>query len=1026
MNETLVVDTSINIPLDLRQALESGNCVLFIGAGVGSHLHKPNGDEAPQAAALASELATHFGIDADGSTDLAKIAQVIEIRKRGRRELHGFLQERLSELIPDDDLRWLLARPWRAIFTTNYDNAIEQAHGMNTAPLQNPVIVSVTADMGPVNPMFEVPVIHLHGRLFGVEQPRIIITEDDYAHFRTRREMLFDLLKKEFASSTILYVGYSHNDTNWKLLLDEFITDSNNSPRPRSYRISPKTSVLDVEILRAKGVETFHTGLDKFVRAAQLELSDGVNSMEQLRRLQSEIPSDLQISFDNNPAPVARLLSSWAYVNQAPFAAKANLSSFLRGDQPNWALVGQGGYFERDLEEELYDHLLDHATSSSMRAQVTALLGSAGYGTSTLLHVLAAKLVKDDAGVVFMHRAGARLLEGDVVFAASLFPDKRTFFFIDNAADVSHAVLDSLSRLRDASRPALLFLGERINEWRIGKGRLNAKEFMIEPLSDPEIWRLLSYLDLNNELNKLEPLSEDLRFAAIKKIHQKELLVAMREATEGTSFDAILEDEFLNLASELAKKMYLTVCCFYQHGALLRDDLLSQLVGVPLALLHSLTSDATEGVVIFDEVDPVRGSFAARARHRTIARIVWERCGDLMDKESLILAAMDALNLNHRMDANAFEQFIRSDSFVDGIHTLDDRTAFFEKAAAKDPDSPYVRQHYARMLTRSGKPELALTQVQKGLELDPDLKVLYHTQGTVLARIAQDTLSTDLARRRMIQAEQAFRKGIAIYSKDEYSYSSLAELYLMWATKVPAQSTDYISKCESVISEGLRVVQSRENLWVVSSRVQKMLGDEPGRVADLKRAIREHPIAVYPRLCLARAQRENEHPEEAIQTLEPVLREHPDEFRLSVEYAHALDEVGGSYEAALASSTYGARDPRYVAVYLGMSFMNKQFTEASRMVSETLRREFAPYEMNTVHYRPKQKGNPKLPVHFEGIVVAVKAGYAFIEVPGYPSFFCPSAKQRNVTLYKGLRVEFTPVFSARGALAERPKPLSSS
>ena len=68
---------------------------------------------------------------------------------------------------------------------------------------------------------FEVPIYHLHGALFGLDKPNIIITEDDYAKFSEPRRMLFELLKKEFATSTILYVGYANQDPNWKQLLTE-------------------------------------------------------------------------------------------------------------------------------------------------------------------------------------------------------------------------------------------------------------------------------------------------------------------------------------------------------------------------------------------------------------------------------------------------------------------------------------------------------------------------------------------------------------------------------------------------------------------------------------------------------------------------------------------------------------------------------------------------------------------------------------------------------------------------------------
>ena len=64
-----------DIPLGLRQALEAGECVLFIGAGIGRHLMRAN-VPAPDGPALARELATAFKIDAGGSTNLAKVSQV--------------------------------------------------------------------------------------------------------------------------------------------------------------------------------------------------------------------------------------------------------------------------------------------------------------------------------------------------------------------------------------------------------------------------------------------------------------------------------------------------------------------------------------------------------------------------------------------------------------------------------------------------------------------------------------------------------------------------------------------------------------------------------------------------------------------------------------------------------------------------------------------------------------------------------------------------------------------------------------
>ena len=92
-------DGVITIPLGLQQALESEECVLFVGAGIGKYVKGPDGHAGPDGTTLAKELAERFGIETGGSVDLSKIAEVVEIR-RGRTELETFVKARLAGLEP--------------------------------------------------------------------------------------------------------------------------------------------------------------------------------------------------------------------------------------------------------------------------------------------------------------------------------------------------------------------------------------------------------------------------------------------------------------------------------------------------------------------------------------------------------------------------------------------------------------------------------------------------------------------------------------------------------------------------------------------------------------------------------------------------------------------------------------------------------------------------------------------------------------------------------------------------------------
>lgn len=832
-------------------------------------------------------------------------------------------------------------------------------------------------------------------------------------------------MKLEFATSCILYIGYSNNDPNWQIVLDEITSEFSPSPIPRSYRIAPDTDPIDAEVLSSRGIDTIDSSYEEFAKTVQVLISDSSIDPSRIDDLRSSIPSALRPEFEKSPAAVSRFLASWTYVNEAPFTEKPNVYSFLRGDRPNWSLIGSGGHFERDIEEPVYGDLLDFATSQSDRPAVMIMLGSAGYGITTTQMSLATRLVKDKAGIVFMLKPGSSLLEGDIEFAASLFTDK-TFFFVDNASDHANALESVIHRLREKKQTAMFVLGERLNEWRQGHCRIFGKEYEIEPLSDAEINRLIDCLDKHNELNKLKYLTPEHRFSAIKVNYRKELLVAMREATEGKSFDAILEDEFHGIKDSISRSMYLTVCCFYQHGVFIRDELLADLMELSLPALYAETKDSTEGVVIYECIDVNKGTYAARARHRIIAKIVWERCGSTGEREELLQSSLAKLNLNYKPDLDAFEYFTKTDRLVDGFSSLDAKIRFFEKACQKDPESPYVRQHYARMLSRVSKPELALGQIDEALKLNPKFRILHHTKGVILAQMASSIESTEIARRRLAQSEASFRQALSMYRRDEYSYQGLAQLFLNWAKRANTteEATSYIEKAENIINEGLKVVRVRDSLWIESANIQKFIGDNPAHLKSLERAVREAPGSIIARYLLGRSYRKECRYKEALEVLDPVIKNYAEEFRAFVEYALCLICLGKPYKEAIAvmeqSTLYGFGDPRFIATLGGLYFLDKSFSKAEMVFLESTKRPFTYEELNSIQFRAPDPSNAKLPLRLVGTIKTVKAGYSFFDSPGYPNFICPGSKYRGNTFQPGMRVSFDVAFCPKGSIADQP------
>lgn len=504
----------------------------------------------------------------------------------------------------------------------------------------------------------------------------------------------------------------------------------------------------------------------------------------------------------------------------------------------------------------------------------------------------------------------------------------------------------------------------------------------------------------------------------------------MREATEGENFDAIIEDEYRGIQDEdgrdLARDLYLVTSCFFQHGVYLRDNLAAGILGVSLVELYERISHSLEGIVSFIETDQARGEYAARTRHRIIAEVVWKRCGEPSLKERILQTAMELLNLSYRLDKAIFERFYRTDDVIESFQTFEAKTKFFETACKREAGNPYILQHFARMLRRENRLNLALSQIDAAIKMDESLRVLHHTRGTILADLAVSAESEDVGRKWMFQSEREFRHCIELNAKDHYGYSGLAQLCLDWAKRVASEeeSSEYLTKSEETISEGLRMVRERESLWLVSADVQKFLKNSPERIEKLKKAIAERSAAVIPRYLLGREYRLQGQPRKCMEILEPVIKSRFSEFRSFVEFVRAMLELGEPYSKCIAylsqAQLDGVTDPRFVGLLGGLLFMEHKVSEAQKIFNESTRQGFTFEEKTKIQFRPTVPGS-KACLQLVGRITSVKPGFLFIQNESYTDFFTTTTRVGNTVLQRGMSVRFEPAFSARGAVADHVK-----
>ena len=246
---------SASVSAALREAINGGDAVLFVGAGVSVAARLPT------AAELASKLSTALRLTDVKKNDLQDVAETI-VRIHGRRTLSLKLRGLLnatggSDLSPSHFLiAWLLKhRHISDVITTNYDTLIEEACQQ----------VGIEIDVIVTGPQLQLKsegrprLIKLHGDFHHPEL--LVITKEDYVTFDTdaRREGLLEHVRSMARTRPFIFIGYSLQDYNFLQILACVRRGMDPGLKAKSY-----AAVFDQKELERCRYEFGQYGIDAF------------------------------------------------------------------------------------------------------------------------------------------------------------------------------------------------------------------------------------------------------------------------------------------------------------------------------------------------------------------------------------------------------------------------------------------------------------------------------------------------------------------------------------------------------------------------------------------------------------------------------------------------------------------------------------------------------------------------------------------------------------------------------------------
>lgn len=186
----------------LAEELEKGKLVVFVGAGVSKNSGLPDWKE------LIKDYAEYRGIKEFTSKEYLTIPEEV-FERYGSLKYYEIAEKRFSgKYFPNSIHRILKKMDLTYIITTNYDTLIEDE-------IKNLQIVSKDEDLPYTNS--NRMLIKMHGDF---DNKNIVLKKSDYDNYEKNFPLISTHIKGLFTTNTVLFIGYSYNDTNIQQIMN--------------------------------------------------------------------------------------------------------------------------------------------------------------------------------------------------------------------------------------------------------------------------------------------------------------------------------------------------------------------------------------------------------------------------------------------------------------------------------------------------------------------------------------------------------------------------------------------------------------------------------------------------------------------------------------------------------------------------------------------------------------------------------------------------------------------------------------
>ncbi len=577
---------------DIKSAIDRGELVLFLGAGASIGCHSSNGNALLDGDSLAEFLANRASLNYSNES-LPDVYSAAKSKLQNR--LNNILEQLFLNVRPSPEYRTLAKYAWRRIYSLNIDDGLERA----LVSSKQTIAIRLSSHPYEERDQFfdRLDLIKLNGSINRLNDG-VIFSSSDYAKATARALPWYEQCASDFARLPFLFIGTKIDEPLLKFHIERFKIINGSSPG-RSYVITPNATDIQKQALSDFNISHISGTLSTFTSWLDDHYPNGITPIQLAKR---SIPALSSFETASNPEFFFKLMDGVTHVTSDMAIAQSLgggvIRQFYKGFQPTWPDIIDGVAAELDVLTIGMKLVSEFLSINS----IISFIGPAGSGKTTLLMQICYQLTKIRlVNVYFIQEPIANIKKTILALDQTAENGYVNVIAIDNidiVADEIFEVLDS-DRLSNTK----FIVAERQNSWNkrthFKLKKFTIKEVLVNQFSFNDTEKIINKIQQYGSWTILGQLSKEERIRKLFNGANKQLLIALMEATYGRGYGDIITSDYNSLSSNEERMFFLMVALITEQNLSAPVSLIDRALNITGALSKTaILSEHLAGIII--------------------------------------------------------------------------------------------------------------------------------------------------------------------------------------------------------------------------------------------------------------------------------------------------------------------------------------------------------------------------------------------------------------------------------------------